>query len=117
MLCIARAILELSMSLAYFMPTLLQPFLLKCYFSCVWEVSLHVRLSVCYITTMCIPDAQGGQLKEGVGSSGTGVSDACDLPCGCWMEPEWSGRALISELSLQPLLWLPAGVDYKCVPP
>jgi hypothetical protein len=33
------------------------------------------------------------------------------------MEPEWSGRALISELSLQPLLWLPAGVDYKCVPP
>lgn len=74
------------MSLAHLMPTLLQPHLLKFCFSCVWEVWLHVCVSVCYRTTVCVPDAQGELLKVGVGSSGTGASDAHDLPRGCWID-------------------------------
>ena len=36
---------------------------------------------------MCIdvlPASGSLCLCEGVGSAGTGVTDSCELPCGCW---------------------------------
>ena len=46
-------------------------------------------------------------LWEGVGSRGTGVTDSCELPCGCWESIpgplEEESVLLTTELSLQPL--------------
>jgi hypothetical protein len=46
-------------------------------------------------------------LCEGVGSAGMGVTDSCELPCGCWeLNPcllEEQPVLLITEPSLQPL--------------
>ena len=46
-------------------------------------------------------------LCEGVGSPGTGVTDSCELPCGCWVlnlsSLEEQPGLLTAEPPLQPL--------------
>lgn len=33
---------------------------------------------------MCMPGSHGDQPEEGVGSPGTGITDACEPPCEFW---------------------------------
>uniref|UniRef100_V9GXK9 E74-like factor 2 n=1 Tax=Mus musculus TaxID=10090 RepID=V9GXK9_MOUSE len=40
---------------------------------------------------VCMPDIHGCQKR--IGSSGTGVPDGCELPCGCWELYPSPGRA------------------------
>lgn len=55
--------------------------------------------------TACVPGVQGVQ-KGGMEFSGTGVTDDCEPPCGCWelypgLLQEWP-VLLTAEPSLQP---------------
>ena len=40
-------------------------------------------LPACMSVHRCVSGACGDQ-KRVMGSSGTGVADNCELPCGCW---------------------------------
>ena len=43
--------------------------------------------------------------QEGVRCPGTGVTDGCELPCGCWeLNPGPLEKLLTAEPSLQPLI-------------
>ena len=54
-------------------------------------------MSVYYVCAWCMQRS-----KEGIGSTGTGVKDSSELPCGCWeLNPGLLYEILAPELSLQ----------------
>lgn len=72
---------------------------------------IYIQLFACMHARMCLVPAES---REGIGSSRTIVTDACEVPCGCW---EWSLGPLVGKPALlvaRPSLWLTHPLS-KCV--
>ena len=75
------------------------------YFMC---MGICLSVYLCTVRVHCPKRSE-----EGVRSLGTGVTDGCELPCGCWESNRSSGGTMLltAEPSFQPLVYLSYGAS------